>query len=289
MKTLHSVYQIDAFTNQPFKGNSAGVVYSDELNDEEMQLIAREFNLSETAFISNSDKADFNLRWFTPQVEVKLCGHATIASMHYLIERGIIKRETEVKFDTLSGILTCNNENNLYYLNLPVPKIELFEGNRKEILQALSINTESINTNFPLYLVDKSYLFIYVKSLEALGKLKPDFSSLLKLTKEEKEFDAVAVFTKETFEKANSAHSRFYAPAFGIDEDPVTGSANGPLLLILMELGLINNKTENGKFIFEQGDFIGREGRVTVAYSPNENKLAIAGNAVTILKGELNF
>ena len=289
MKTLHNVYQIDAFTKQPFKGNSAGVVYSDELDDVEMQLIAREFNLSETAFISNSDKADFNLRWFTPKVEVKLCGHATIASMHYLIERGIIKRETEVKFDTLSGILTCKSENNLYYLNLPVPTIELFEGNRKEILQTLSINPESINPNIPLFLVDKSYLFIYVKSLEILGKLKPDFSSLLRLTTEGKEFDAVAVFTMETFEKVNSAHLRFYAPAFGIDEDPVTGSANGPLLLVLMKSGLINNKTENGKFIFEQGDFIGREGRVTVAYSPNENKLAIAGNAVTILKGELNF
>lgn len=289
MKTLHNVYQIDAFTDQPFKGNSAGVVYSDELNDVEMQLIAREFNLSETAFISNSAEADFNLKWFTPKVEVKLCGHATIASIHYLIERGIIKRGTEVKFNTLSGILTCNSENNLYYLNLPVPKIELFEGNGKEILKALSIKSENINTDFPLFLVDKSYLFIYVNSLEALGKLKPDFSSLLKLTKEKKEFDAVAVFTTETFEKVNSAHLRFYAPAFGIDEDPVTGSANGPLLLVLMKLGLINNKTEYSKFIFEQGDFIGREGRVTVAYSPKENKLAIAGNAVTILKGELNF
>ena len=289
MKTLHNVFQIDAFTNQPFKGNSAGVVYSDELNDMEMQLIAREFNLSETAFISNSDKADFNLRWFTPKVEVKLCGHATIASMHYLVERGIIKRFSEVTFNTLSGILTCKSKNDLYYLYLPIPKIELFEGNRKEILEALSIKSESINTDFPLFLADQSYLFIYVKSLEELGKLKPDFISLLKLTKEKKGFDAVTVFTTETFEKDNSAHSRFYAPAFGIDEDPVTGSANGPLLMVLMKLGLISNKKGKSEFIFEQGDFLGREGRIIVAYSPKENKFSIAGNAVTILKGELNF
>jgi PhzF family phenazine biosynthesis protein len=289
MKKLRNVFQIDAFTNQPFQGNSAGVVYSDDLNEVEMQLIAREFNLSETAFISDSDTADFNLRWFTPKVEVKLCGHATIASMHYLIERKIIKRNTDITFNTPSGILTCKSENDLYYLNLPIPKIELFKGNREEILRALSIKSENINTDFPLLLVDQSYLFIYVKSLEVLGKLTPDFLSLHNLTKGKKEFNAVAVFTTETFEKANSAHSRFYAPAFGIDEDPVTGSANGPLLLVLMKLGLISNKTENNKFIFEQGDFLGREGRVTAAYSAKENKLAIAGNAVTILEGELSF
>lgn len=289
MKKLANVYQIDTFTNQPFQGNSAGIVYSNDLNGVEMQLIAREFNLSETAFISDSDRADFNLRWFTPKVEVKLCGHATIASMHYLIERKIIKKNTDITFNTLSGILTCKSEKDLYYLNLPIPKIELFKGNREKILKALSIKSESINTDFPILLVDRSNLFIYVKSLEVLGKLTPDFISLHSITKGKKKFDAVTVFTTETFEKANSAHSRFYAPAIGIDEDPVTGSANGPLLLVLMKLGLISKKTENNKFIFEQGDFLGREGRVTVAYSAKENKLAIAGNAVTILKGELSF
>ncbi len=91
MKKLSNVCQIDAFTDEPFRGNFAGVVYSDELTKEEMQYIAREFNVSETAFISKSDEADFNLRWFTPTVEVKLCGHATVASIHYLREMGIIR------------------------------------------------------------------------------------------------------------------------------------------------------------------------------------------------------
>ncbi len=93
------------FTDEPFQGNSAGVVYSDELTKEEMQLIAREFNVSETAFISKSSEADFNLQWFTPTVEVKLCGHATIASIHYLKQMGIIQDNSSITFKTLSGIL----------------------------------------------------------------------------------------------------------------------------------------------------------------------------------------
>ncbi len=289
MKKLHNVYQIDAFTDKPFQGNSAGVVYSDELSDEEMQLIARELNVSETAFIARSDKADFNLRWFTPKVEVNLCGHATIASMQYLVDRGIIKKNTEVTFDTHSGILTCKSENDLYILTLPIPKIEIFNGNKEEILSALMINSEDIGNDFPFLLADKSYLYIYVKNLEALRNVSTNFSALRKLTEQKKEFEAVTVFTTETFEKNNSAHLRFFAPYFGIDEDPVTGSANGPLILVLMELGLIDINTEEKSFIFEQGDFLGRNGRVTVIYSPKENKLSIAGNAFTVLKGELNF
>ncbi len=110
MKKLIDVCQIDAFTDEPFRGNPAGVVYSDELSTEEMQLIAREFNASETAFISKSSEANFNLRWFTPTVEVKLCGHATVASIHYLLQQGIIQENSFLTFKTLSGILKCSTQ-----------------------------------------------------------------------------------------------------------------------------------------------------------------------------------
>lgn len=288
MKKLPDVFQIDAFTNQPFQGNSAGVVFSDELNENEMQLIAREMNVSETAFISSSEKTDFHLRWFTPKVEVKLCGHATIASMHYLIERGIVKENTNVTFDTLSGILHCKSENNFHYLCLPIPKIEIFKGYKEEILNALSIKTE-VNDGFPLMVSDNSYLFIFLKSLKELGQIAPDFGLLYKLTEQEKGFDAIAVFTQETFEENNSAHLRFFAPYFGIDEDPVTGSANGPLLLVLQELGLIDKESDGKSFTFEQGDFLGRMGRVKVTFSRSKNELTIAGNAITVIQGELTF
>lgn len=289
MKKLNDVCQIDAFTDIPFNGNSAGVVYSDELNKEEMQLIAREINVSETAFISKSQGADFNLKWFTPSVEVKLCGHATIASVHYLVQKAMIKNNSSVTFNTLSGILKCSAVNGVYSLKLPVPKLSVFEGDKKDIINALGgdkiINTEK----FPFILDDGGYLYIYASSLNELINIKPDYKALLDLSSSGKGFDAITLFTLETMEKENDAHLRFFAPYYGINEDPVTGSANGPLLLVLRHLGLIEENTEGKTFTFEQGDAIGRKGRINVSYSPSKNELIISGRAVTVLRGEMTF
>lgn len=289
MKKLPDVCQIDAFTKEPFRGNYAGVIYADGLTSVEMQLIAREFNVAETAFLSKSDKADYHLRWFSPEVEIKLCGHATIASVHYLSERGILKDNSSVSFNTLSGILNCRNENGLYYLDLPVPKVEKFTGNKDEIIKALGATLNSINKEHPFILADGNYLYIHFKSLKDVEQLKPDYRTLKNISITKHEFEAVTVFTTETYDKESTAHLRFFAPFFGIDEDPVTGSANGPMLLVLRELGLVDKNTEGKIFTFEQGDIIGRKGRVKVSYSPSKNVLTIAGNAVTVFKGELNF
>ncbi len=233
-----NIFQIDAFTDKPFEGNPAGVTYGDGLTKEEMQSIAREMNLAETAFLSKSDKADFNLRWFTPTMEVELCGHATIASLHFLNENKRTKNNSEIKFDTLSGILKCRVENNRYYMQIPVFKIKEYTGNREEILKTLTIDKCDVFDSIPLMLLENGYLYIYIKKLSALKKLKPNFKDLLKLSKENN-FGGVVVFTKETFEKDNFAHLRFFAPYYGIDEDPVTGSANGPLILVLNYLGFV--------------------------------------------------
>ena len=289
MKKLSDVYQIDAFTELPFNGNSAGVVYSDDLNKEEMQLIAREFNVSETAFISKSKEADFNLRWFTPSVEVKLCGHATIASVHYLVQKGLIKNNSTVTFNTLSGILNCSAVNGVYSLQLPVPTLSVFEGDKKEIISALGsekiINTEK----FPFIIDDGGYLYIYISTLNELMNIKPDYKALLDLSYSGKGYDAITLFTLETMEKGNNAHLRFFAPYYGINEDPVTGSANGPLLLVLQHLGLVEENTEGKTYTFEQGDIMGRKGRISVSYSHSKNELKIAGRAVTVFRGELTF
>lgn len=289
MKKLYEVYQIDAFTDLPFNGNPAGVVYSEELSIEEMQLIAKEINVSETAFISKSREADFNLKWFTPTVEVKLCGHATIASLHYLYQRELIKNNSIVTFNTLSGILKGSVENGIYSLNLPMPKLSVFKGNKEEIINALSsdkiVNTEK----FPFIIDDGGYLYIYVSTLKELMSLKPDYKMLLDLSSSNKGYDAFTLFTTETLEKGNHAHLRFFAPYYGINEDPVTGSANGPLLLVLRYLGLIEENIEGKIFTFEQGDVLGRKGRINVSYSNLKNELTISGKAVTVLKGEIVF
>mgnify|MGYP005839563387 CR=1 FL=1 len=119
--------------------------------------------------------------------------------------------------------------------------------------------------------------------------IKPNFRELLDLSMVRKGYDAFTLFTTETIEKENHAHLRFLAPYYGIDEDPVTGSANGPLLLVLRKLGLIEENTEGKTYTFEQGDVLGRKGRVNVSYSPSKNELTISGKAVTVFKGELSF
>ena len=289
MKILKDVYQIDAFTKQPFNGNSAAVIFTDDLTDEEMQAIAKEMNLSETAFISSSDKADLKLKWFTPAIEVELCGHATIASLHYLAERNIIQRNSPITFETLSGVIECMVDEDTYYMKLPVPIFEKFESRYDDIIHTLGIEQNDLDDQYPFILQNNGNLFIYVRSLEAIKNLKPNFKELVKLSKEEGEFTEVTVFSRETVDAENDAHLRFFAPYYGIDEDPVTGSANGPLLLVMRKLGLIEKDTEGKTFTFEQGDFLGRKGRVNVSFSQGKNELMIAGNAVTVLKGELTF
>jgi len=289
MKILHNVYQVDAFTKQPFNGNSAAIVFADDLTNEEMQAIAKEMNLSETAFISSSNKADFKLKWFTPAIEVELCGHATIASLHYLTERKIIKGNSSVTFETLSGIINCRVDEDTYFMKLPVPEFQEFNSNYDEIIKVLSINQSDLDNRYPFILQNNGNLFIYVRSLNAIKNLKPNFKELVKLSEDNRGFTEVTVFSLETVEEENDAHLRFFAPFYGIDEDPVTGSANGPLLLVLHKLGLIDSDTEDKTFKFEQGDFLGRRGRVNVSFSPSKNELMISGNAVTVLKGDLSF
>ena len=289
MKILRDVYQIDAFTKQPFNGNSAAVILANELTIEEMQSIAKEMNLSETAFISQSDKADYTLKWFTPEIEVELCGHATIASLHYLTERSIIESNSSVKFETLSGIIECQVDSDNYYMKLPIPEFKNFDGKYSEIINILGIANSDLDDNYPLILQNNGNLFIYVRSLDALKRVRPNFTELVNLSNDKGEFTEVTIFSSETFEKENDAHLRFFAPYYGIDEDPVTGSANGPLLLVLHNLGLIDKEIENKSFTFEQGDFLGRKGRVNVSFSSEKKELMISGNAVTVLKGELTY
>jgi PhzF family phenazine biosynthesis protein len=287
MKKLTDMFHINAFTSEVFKGNTAAVVQCENLKSDVMQKIAKQMNLSETAFLSKSDKADFKLRWFTPTIEVELCGHATIASLHYLKERQIISNKCEVSFETLSGLIDCKVNDDKYYMKLPVPDFQEFKGERDELLKILSLSRDSIQERIPIILQNSGNLFIYVKTLEAIKNLTPDFKKLHRLTKVNSNFTEVTVYTLETIEKGNHAHLRFFAPYYGIDEDPVTGSANGPLLLVLQKVGLVGPGTENKIFKFEQGDFVGRPGRINVTYSSEKNELVISGNAVTMMKGDI--
>ncbi|HVO74454.1 MAG TPA: PhzF family phenazine biosynthesis protein [Ignavibacteriaceae bacterium] len=289
MEKKINIYQIDAFTSNPFEGNPAGVTFADGLSGNEMQMIAKEMNLSETAFIAKSGNAGYNLKWFTPAVEVQLCGHATIASLHFLKEMNLLKDNSSVTFDTLSGIIKCRREGERYFMQIPLYSVQHYNKKHFQILDALGLNEKQTDKNVPFIRVQNGYLFIYLKKLSSIEKIKPDFNKLLQLSKGG-EADCFTVFTLETLEAGNNAHLRFFAPYYGINEDPVTGSANGPLLLVLKKLGMITpDKDGNMTANFEQGDFIGRPGRIGVQYLAKDNELYISGTAVTVMNGELRF
>ncbi|WP_304130952.1 PhzF family phenazine biosynthesis protein [Ignavibacterium album] len=281
------IFQIDAFTSEPFGGNPAAVVLDDSLNDEQMINIAAEMNLSETAFLSSSDKADFNLRWFTPKSEVKLCGHATIASLHFLFEKNLLKENSEITFNTKSGIIRAGQSADFYWMQIPEINFAKTETDLNELFSALGLKSSSVYKN--VFTGTNKYLFIGVDNLQTLFNLEPDFIKLLRIISLQNIFSDIAVYTLQTLEEDSIAHLRFFAPAEGIYEDPVTGSAAGPLLLLLYHQNKIENFSDDKIYTIEQGDILKRKGRIGVSYNRKSNILKIHGNAVTILKGNLQI
>lgn len=304
----YRIKHVDAFTTHPFAGNPAGVVLDARgLTDTEMQTIARENNLSETAFIlpATLKSADLQIRWFTPTNEVPLCGHATIASFHSLAEEGLEGMSTQgqhyFKLQTKSGILSVRVEKNFQgttvEFELPLPKFKVRKSVGNLMLDALTIRKTDLDSKLPV--VSDSYLYVPVKSLKSLKTLQPDFARLLKSSRREKVL-GVCLFTLETYEKNSSVHSRFFAPAVGINEDPVTGSANGPLGMYLWQYAVAKDlpvrcrQMADGKteFIGEQGNEIGRAGHVKIRIAASDRQvlgLSIAGEAVTIMNSILSF
>jgi trans-2,3-dihydro-3-hydroxyanthranilate isomerase len=289
MAKKYKIFQIDAFTDEPFQGNPAGVMFADDFSPEIMQNIAREMNLAETAFLSHSEKADYRLRWFTPVVEVEICGHATIASLHFLFENKILKENVSITFETSSGILTCGLRNGYYFMQMPLYGMEEYSGCKEEILQAIGVDRSAVIDSTPFIVLENENLYFRVDGLDTLKKLKPDFKALKRLTEDKHEFEGIAVYTLETIDGSSFAHSRYFVPYLGIDEDPVTGSSNGPMLMVFRKLGLLKSDDEKISIILEQGDIIGRKGRVHVSYNSADNELYISGKAVTVLKGEITF
>lgn len=206
------IYQVDAFTDRTFSGNPAGVCIIDSFDDEElMQNIAAEMNLSETAFLKAKTDG-FDLRWFTPEREVDLCGHATLASAHILWETGILKEEEEARFHTKSGLLTSEKKDDFIELNFP--KEEDHECQPPAgLAAALNVDLKYVGKNRMDYIVE-------VESERMVTDLRPSFELLKKI-------DTRGVMVTSASE--NSAYdfvSRFFAPAYGVNEDPVTGSAH---------------------------------------------------------------
>lgn len=307
MKTL-SFFQCDAFTGTMFGGNPAGVVPEAKgLQESMMQMIAREMNLSETAFIlpPTLKRADVQIRWFTPTCEVPLCGHATIGSFHILAEQKMLGMKTpgtyKFRVQTKSGMLGIVVEKkysgSLIEFQIPIPRFKVVRGNLSGILTALGLRNSDLLTELPV--VSNHYLYVPVRRLKMLMSLLPDWTSL-RTESLRRRLLGVSVFSLETLEESSAFHSRFFAPSSGIDEDPVTGSANGPIGAYLVSFALPRGQVlpsmviSDGRLelIGEQGDAINRKGRVKVRIATGQKgprSLAIAGEAVTILKAEIRI
>ena len=210
------IVTVDAFTNVPFAGNPAAVcVLPEPRSDEWMRNVAREMNLSETAFLVPRN-GDFDLRWLTPTIEVDLCGHATVASAHVLWQDGHLPPGTQARFHTRSGLLTADRRDDWIELDFPV-KIAAPAEPPSTLLPGLGVSSPfAVAKNAFDYLVE-------IESEKELRALTPDHTTLRQIP-----VRGVIVTARSTAPEFDFV-SRFFAPGSGIDEDPVTGSAHTAL------------------------------------------------------------
>jgi PhzF family phenazine biosynthesis protein len=256
--------QIDAFTDQPFHGNPAAVCLLDRERDHRwMQNVGTEMNLSETAFLLRREDG-WSLRWFTPTVEVALCGHATLASAHALWEEKLLPAGETARFHTKSGLLTAKQRDGLIELDFPAT-LEQKSDAPPTLLEALGIAS-------PRYVGKNKFDYIIeVGSENEVRALKPDHARLRQLP-----VRGVIV----TSRAANGEYdfvSRFFAPGSGIDEDPVTGSAHCCLTPYWAE------RLKKHDFTAYQASARGGTLRLRL----EGDRVKLAGRAVTVLRGEL--
>ncbi len=296
------IKQVDAFTTKPFTGNPAGVViHADGLSGEDMQRIAREMNLSETVFAlkPTHEEADLRIRWFTPTQEVDLCGHATIALFHALAEEGEFGLEVDEDqsflVETRSGLLAVDVEwldmRPYVKFSLPLPRFFPFPDDIQVLCGALGLAEVELSPETKPLITDMGYVFIPVRDYDSLKTLEPN-THLLRKLKDRHDLTGFVVVTTDTGEQAIDWHMRFFAPSLGVDEDPVTGSANGPMAAFLWQSGKLDKRKSFFTFKAAQGRFVGRPGLITVQMGIKGgvvDELIIAGQAVTVMDGTLHM
>jgi PhzF family phenazine biosynthesis protein len=257
------IVQVDAFTDTPFRGNPAAVCVLPAPRDERwMQEVAREMNLSETAFL-HGEPDGWSLRWFTPTVEVPLCGHATLASAHVLWEDGRLPRDRQARFHTKSGLLTADRRGDWIELDFPAKHAEPASP-PAGLAEALGAKPLYVGKNQLDYLVE-------VDSEATVRRLAPDFAALAKLPLRGVIVTSLAAPGDYDFV------SRFFAPGSGIPEDPVTGSSHCALAPFW------SARLGKSQLLAYQASARGGIIRVRLA----GDRVKLGGQAVTVLRAEL--
>ena len=267
-----NVYQVDSFTSEVFKGNPAGVCITDSaLNESQMYAIAAEMAVSETAFLAMDT---MQLRWFTPEVEVKLCGHGTLAVAHILKQLDLYKTGDTIGFHTLSGLLTAELDNDEIHLTFPAPVLEFDAEINVELIERIGLHKSNILD----YGIFDTKQFIVISDEALLYQLEPDFSSMAKLQGRGVLITAQKSQTNEI--EGVDFISRYFAPWVGVNEDPVTGSAHCALSVYWSKA---LNKTKLKAYQASR-----RGGYVDVEQL-DANTVKLSGKAVTVLQGQMRI
>lgn len=287
------VCKVNAFSGSLQGGNPAGVVIdSPVLTDEQMKQVSKELSVSETAFIFPSSVADFDLRFFSPTVEVDLCGHATIAAFFTMAWKGKLSKKRNNVFTqkTKAGILPVTV---LYSDDVVVDRVMMTQVkpiykniylNISLIADSLNVDITDIDDSLPKQIVSTGLytLPVCVKSLKILRDIQPDFSKVADMCRT-LQVGSFHVFSFETINPESAYHARNFAPLYGINEDPVTGTANGAVSSYLVKNYLI----KKNNMICEQGDCIGRSGRVFVEIHDDEVK--VGGKAKIVQERDIEL
>jgi len=297
------IYQVDAFTHLPFGGNPAGVVpEADGMTDAQMQQIAREMNVSETAFVfaTETPGADVRLRFFTPTAEVDLCGHATIATFVVLGRDGRFgeKFPFTVVMETNVGLLPVTVSKDAdgriqAFMTQAAPAIKPCELTAADAAKLLGLDVADIATDLPIGLAYTGVwdLFLPVRSLEAFRRMQPDLTAIAALNREQG-VTSTHCYSLETATADAQVHTRDFSPAVGIPEDPATGTANGALGAFLLHHGIVTPERERVRLLVEQGFEIDRQSFICVEVDGEPNSprtVRVGGTAVPVLAGTMSF
>lgn len=285
------VFLVNSFAKTAGGGNAAGVVLdADGFLPDDMKKIAKILGHSETAFISKSEVADFKVRFFTPEEEVDLCGHATIATFHTLVEQGRIKPGKYTQ-ETKAGVLQVEvKDDHTIMMNQNAP-LFLDVVNKEEVADSLNIGISEMVDGLPTQVVSTGLrdIMVPIKNLETLNAIKPDFD---KVTEISRKYNTIGyhLFTRETLGEAH-AHTRNLAPLYGIPEESATGTSNGALASYLFEYSEINRK-EASHLVIEQGYSMNKPSEIIVELETSEKTIScvkVGGKAISFTEVDVEI
>jgi PhzF family phenazine biosynthesis protein len=293
----YEYYVVDAFTPTRFLGNPAGVVLdANELPDNLLKAIAAEINLSETAYVlrPGSADADVRIRWFTPQVEVRMCGHATLAAAHVLRRTGQWADPNQpLRIETLSGVLRVEPEHigghEMFWLHMPAPKLTRKAIDPDRLATLCGLEFAQLALDLPIQQTQDQDLIVPVKDFQILQGARPRFSDLGEFCKINR-VRGVCLTTREGVSAAVTLQSRFFAPATGIDEDPVTGSVHGPLAAYAVLHHIVTLTSGEGVIECLQTPANARIGVIRIRISQQPDKtlaVKVGGQCLTTMQGHV--